>query len=68
MALKLRPKHIQSPFLRWGLRLVYLGLLGGLPVYPTMGNHDICKKGWENLWKNSSSYTYWNMAQRQSFA
>jgi hypothetical protein len=41
----------------------YLGLLGGLPVYPTMGNHDICTKSYAN----SSSYDYWYKAQRQSF-
>jgi len=29
MTLELRPKNIRSPWLRWGLRLVYLGLAGG---------------------------------------
>ncbi len=32
----------------------YYGLLGGLPVYPTFGNHDICNKGGPRRWTGAS--------------
>lgn len=38
----------------------YFGLLGGLPVYPTFGNHDICTG-------SDSSLNYWVMAYKGSF-
>jgi hypothetical protein len=48
----------------------YLGLLGGLPVFPTFGNHDICEaKNWLAEWLNinDSSYDYWLRAYYHSF-
>lgn len=43
----------------------YYGLLGGLPVYPTFGNHDICNK----LWPSSvdGCLAYWQKAYRGGF-
>jgi hypothetical protein len=38
----------------------YYGLLGGLPVYPTFGNHDICTN-------NDSSLDYFKKAYMGSF-
>lgn len=38
----------------------YMGILGGLPVYPTFGNHDICNQQDGNL-------DYFNKAYRSSF-
>jgi hypothetical protein len=38
----------------------YHGLLGGMPVYPTPGNHDICSE-------NNGSLSYWEQAYLESF-
>jgi len=39
----------------------YYGLLGGLPVYPTFGNHDICTQ-------QDGNQVYWNKAYKGSFS
>ncbi|OPY08759.1 MAG: hypothetical protein A4E67_00909 [Syntrophaceae bacterium PtaB.Bin038] len=43
----------------------YCGLLGGLPVYPTFGNHDICNKGWPS--SVDGCLAYWQKAYRGGF-
>ncbi|MBW2735045.1 MAG: metallophosphoesterase [Deltaproteobacteria bacterium] len=41
-------------------RAPYLGLLGGLPVYPTFGNHDICTE-------SRGSYDQWERSYAKQF-
>ena len=44
----------------------YYGLLGGLPVFPTFGNHDICSRP-TKVSKADGDFGYWKMAYRQGF-
>jgi hypothetical protein len=44
----------------------YYGLLGGLPVFPTFGNHDICSRPLGKPFSSADGYyEYWKMAYRQ---
>lgn len=43
----------------------YYGLLGGLPVFPTFGNHDICSKSWPS--SVDGCLAYWQKAYRGGF-
>lgn len=43
----------------------YFGLLGGLPVFPTFGNHDICSKSWFS--SVDGCLAYWQKAYRGGF-
>ena len=44
----------------------YYGLLGGLPAFPTFGNHDICSRP-TKVSKADGDFGYWKMAYRQGF-